>query len=65
MSVKSDCVACCDSGARVIANSEHSHVGLVVALPNKWTSEEELFVLELTFNLDNVVDAFAEVTYLC
>jgi hypothetical protein len=45
---------------RVISNSEHSHVGLVVALPNKWTSEEELYVLELTFNLDNVIDPFAE-----
>ena len=49
----------------MIANSEHSQVGLVVALPNKWTSEEELYLLELTFNLDNVVDAFAEVRKRC
>lgn len=29
---------------------EISHLGLVVALPNKWTNEEELYVMEVTRN---------------
>jgi hypothetical protein len=44
----------------LINNSEHSHVGMVVLMPNKWHKEPELYVLELTDNIDEFIDPFAE-----
>jgi len=36
------------------------HVGLIVSLPNKWTQESELYVVEVTSNKDEMLDAFRE-----
>jgi hypothetical protein len=45
----------------VYTNSPFSHVGLVAKLPNKWTETEELYVVELTRNIDRFLDAFKEI----
>ena len=49
-----------DTTMKLMHNSEHSQAGLVVEAANKWTGERELYVLELTFNLDETIDCFAE-----
>lgn len=41
-----------------------TNVGIVVVIPNKWTGKDELHVVELTRNLDKMVDPYSEeVTY--
>jgi hypothetical protein len=49
-----------DTCNKLINNSEHSHLGLVVAMPNKLNGSEELFVMEMTYNLDKMYDPFSE-----
>ncbi len=48
------------TATRLLNNTEHSHVGLVVQMPNKWHGEPELYVLELTNNIDHFIDPFSE-----
>jgi len=45
---------------QIAANSSYTSVGLVIKLPNKWTQKEELYVLEVTRNVDHFNDAFEE-----
>eukprot|EP01087_Luapelamoeba_hula_P008534 TRINITY_DN2134_c0_g1_i4.p1 TRINITY_DN2134_c0_g1~~TRINITY_DN2134_c0_g1_i4.p1 ORF type:complete len:881 (-),score=144.54 TRINITY_DN2134_c0_g1_i4:21-2663(-) len=45
---------------QLATNAPYSHVGVIVKLPNKWTSEEELYVVELTKNHNGFQDAFKE-----
>ncbi len=47
-----------DTCNKLINNSEHSHIGLVVAMPNKLNGSEELFVMEMTNNLDKMYFVF-------
>eukprot|EP00009_Paramoeba_aestuarina_P005838 CAMPEP_0201517446 /NCGR_PEP_ID=MMETSP0161_2-20130828/8547_1 /ASSEMBLY_ACC=CAM_ASM_000251 /TAXON_ID=180227 /ORGANISM="Neoparamoeba aestuarina, Strain SoJaBio B1-5/56/2" /LENGTH=544 /DNA_ID=CAMNT_0047914943 /DNA_START=116 /DNA_END=1747 /DNA_ORIENTATION=+ len=45
---------------KVCSNSVYSRVGMVVKLPNKWTGRIEPYLLEVTRNIDNFLDAFQE-----
>ncbi|KAL6070955.1 Rho GTPase activating protein 39 [Balamuthia mandrillaris] len=47
--------------SQVLSGQPWSHLGLVCKLPNKWTNEENLYVVELTRNFNNFQDAFKEV----
>jgi hypothetical protein len=38
-----------------------SHLGIILKLNNKWSKEEELYIVEATSNPDNYIDAFKEV----
>lgn len=49
-----------DTCNKLINNSEHSHIGLVVSIPNKLNGADELFVMEMTYNLDKMYDPFSE-----
>lgn len=46
---------------KVTSNSPYSHLGIVVRLPNKYTKKEELYLVELTNNLEGFLDAKKEV----
>ena len=35
---------------KVVTDSPYSHVGLVLRIPNKWTEERELYVMEIGRN---------------
>jgi len=35
---------------KLVSNSDYSHVGMIVCLPNKWTEEEEHYILEIGRN---------------
>jgi len=49
-----------DTCNKLINNSEHSHIGLVVSIPNKLNGADELFVMEMTNNIDKMYDPFSE-----
>mmetsp|Transcript_28988 Transcript_28988/g.40098 ORF Transcript_28988/g.40098 Transcript_28988/m.40098 type:complete len:339 (-) Transcript_28988:7-1023(-) len=53
--------------AKMYGNTPYSRVGMVVRLPNKWTERIEPYLLELTRNVDRMLDAFKEipVTGIC
>lgn len=42
-----------------------SHCGLVVELPNKWTGEHQLYVLEYTRNVEGFFDRYSEEFLRC
>jgi len=46
--------------SQIAANSFYTSVGLVIKLPNKWTEKDELYILEVTRNVDHFNDAFEE-----
>lgn len=41
-------------------NTAWSHCGIVVELPNKWTGEPQLYVLEYTRNVERFFDSYSE-----
>eukprot|EP00211_Chloroparvula_japonica_P004557 CAMPEP_0119138748 /NCGR_PEP_ID=MMETSP1310-20130426/26234_1 /TAXON_ID=464262 /ORGANISM="Genus nov. species nov., Strain RCC2339" /LENGTH=620 /DNA_ID=CAMNT_0007129971 /DNA_START=33 /DNA_END=1896 /DNA_ORIENTATION=- len=45
---------------KVQSGRDISSVGLVVVLPNKYTREDEYFILECTRNHDAIIDAFSD-----
>jgi predicted Ser/Thr protein kinase len=45
---------------KLVTNAPFSQVGLILNLPNKYTKKEELYVLEVTRNIDKFVDVFTE-----
>ena len=45
---------------KLVSNSEYSTLGLILCLPNLYTQRLEYFVVEVTPNNDNMIDAFAE-----
>jgi hypothetical protein len=48
---------------RLTSASPYSKVGVIFKIPNKWTSRDDLYVLELTRNVDNFLDAFLEIPH--
>ena len=48
------------AGVQLTTNSLFSHVGMVVELPNKYTEELELYLLEVGRNLDGFLDVYHE-----
>jgi hypothetical protein len=48
------------SATKVVTNAPFSHTGVILRLPNRYTQEPELFVLESTRNIDGFVDPFTE-----
>ncbi|ELR21133.1 domain found in dishevelled, egl10, and pleckstrin domain containing protein [Acanthamoeba castellanii str. Neff] len=49
------------AACQLITNTPYSHIGLAVYLPNRWTQEPELYIVELTKNFNRFQDAFKEV----
>lgn len=45
---------------KLVTNNKFSRLGIVLRLANKWTQKEELYVLEVTRNIDNFLDAYRE-----
>jgi hypothetical protein len=45
---------------KLTSNSDYSRVGIVLKLANKWTQEQELYVAEVTRNIDKFQDAYRE-----
>jgi phosphatidylinositol phospholipase C delta len=45
---------------KLVTNAPFSQVGLILKLPNKYTHQEELYLLEVTRNIDQFVDVFTE-----
>eukprot|EP01117_Protostelium_nocturnum_P005310 TRINITY_DN1932_c0_g1_i1.p1 TRINITY_DN1932_c0_g1~~TRINITY_DN1932_c0_g1_i1.p1 ORF type:complete len:740 (-),score=229.98 TRINITY_DN1932_c0_g1_i1:186-2405(-) len=46
---------------KLASNSQFSHVGMILQLPNRWTRKIELYVVEVSRNIDQFLDAFKEV----
>ena len=46
--------------ARVLSGAQWSHCGIVVSVPNKWTLEPELCVVEFGANRENFIDLYNE-----
>eukprot|EP00013_Stygamoeba_regulata_P023701 CAMPEP_0177645366 /NCGR_PEP_ID=MMETSP0447-20121125/9209_1 /TAXON_ID=0 /ORGANISM="Stygamoeba regulata, Strain BSH-02190019" /LENGTH=607 /DNA_ID=CAMNT_0019147841 /DNA_START=52 /DNA_END=1875 /DNA_ORIENTATION=+ len=46
--------------AKLESNSCFSNLGIVVKLPNKYTDRNELYLLEVTRNLDSLFDPFSD-----
>jgi hypothetical protein len=44
------CTGLLAAASQLITNSPYSHIGIALRLPNKWTQEEELYIVELTKN---------------
>lgn len=60
-----DLVAYCEYGLlgacqKVATNNKVSRVGVLLRLANKWTQKEELYVLEVSRNIDGFLDAYRE-----
>jgi len=45
---------------KLMSNSNYSRVGLAVRLPNKWTTKDRLYILEITRNRSAFQDAYRE-----
>lgn len=45
---------------KLTTGTPFSHCGIIVRLANKWTKEEELYVVESNSNLEDFRDAFKE-----
>ncbi len=41
-----------------LSGSKYSRVGMVVELPNKYTQKKKLYILEVSRNIENFLDAF-------
>jgi len=46
---------------RLFYNFNYSRIGIVIKMHNKWVPEDELFVFEVTRNVDKMLDTYAEV----
>eukprot|EP01119_Soliformovum_irregulare_P012218 TRINITY_DN3160_c0_g1_i1.p1 TRINITY_DN3160_c0_g1~~TRINITY_DN3160_c0_g1_i1.p1 ORF type:complete len:810 (+),score=196.32 TRINITY_DN3160_c0_g1_i1:29-2458(+) len=46
---------------KISSNSNYSNAGMILKLPNKWTQKDELYLLEISRNIDSFLDAFKEV----
>jgi len=46
---------------RLFYNFNYSRIGIVIKMHNKWVPEDELFVFEITRNVDRMLDTYAEV----
>ena len=50
----------CHSLIKLHCHTVFSSLGMVVLLPNKYSERDELYVLEITRNPDNILDAFSD-----
>jgi hypothetical protein len=58
------CAGVLAAACQLITNTPYSHIGLAVYLPNKWTQEPELYIVELTKNFNRFVSLLSPLSSL-
>jgi len=58
MSINAIHIGTTHSIVKSLSGSKYSRVGMVVELPNKYTQKNKLYILEVSRNIENFLDAF-------